>query len=96
MQLTFTNRPAIHFTRQHYVEWYDLQSELVDHLSRILLKRMAESERTFEEAFNIEFKKFGVFGLWTLLKTTVVLAKNTIQLFGSISKIFLVFKIILQ
>ena len=21
------------FTRQHYVEWYDLQTELVDHLA---------------------------------------------------------------
>jgi TorA maturation chaperone TorD len=27
------------FTRQHYVEWFDLQSELVDHLG-ILLKAM--------------------------------------------------------
>jgi hypothetical protein len=24
---------TIPFTRQHYVEWYDLQSELVDHLA---------------------------------------------------------------
>jgi hypothetical protein len=24
------------FTRQHYVEWYDLQSELVDHLANAI------------------------------------------------------------
>lgn len=24
------------FTRQHFVEWYDLQSELVDHLANAI------------------------------------------------------------
>lgn len=51
------------FTRQHYVEWYDLQSELVDHLANAIETQWQENPKlTFDEALNIEFKKFGVFG----------------------------------
>ena len=51
------------FTRQHYVEWYDLQSELVDHLANAIETQWKENPKlTFDEALNIEFKKFGVFG----------------------------------
>lgn len=51
------------FTRQHYVEWYDLQSELVDHLANAIEEQWMENpKRSFEETLNIEFKKFGVFG----------------------------------
>jgi hypothetical protein len=32
MKLTAPQIDHLTFTRQHYVEWYDLQSELVDHL----------------------------------------------------------------
>lgn len=51
------------FTKVHYVEWYDLQTELVDHLAddieHILEKK---PELSYDEALNISFKKFGVFG----------------------------------
>lgn len=51
------------FTRQHYVECYDLQSELVDHLANAIEEQWLENpKRSFEETLNIEFKKFGVFG----------------------------------
>jgi len=51
------------FTRQHYVEWYDLQSELVDHLANAIETQWQENPKlTFEEALNKEFGKFGVFG----------------------------------
>jgi hypothetical protein len=51
------------FTSQHYVEWYDLQSELVDHLANAIESQWQENPKvTFDEALNIEFKKFGVFG----------------------------------
>ncbi len=34
MQLTKDQIQNLYkFTKQHYVEWYDLQSELVDHLA---------------------------------------------------------------
>jgi hypothetical protein len=51
------------FTRQHYVEYYDLQTELVDHLANAIEAQWeANPKLTFEEALQVEFKKFGVFG----------------------------------
>lgn len=51
------------FTRQHYVEYYDLQTELVDHLAHAIEAQMKESPTlTFDEALNLEFQKFGIFG----------------------------------
>jgi hypothetical protein len=51
------------FTRQHYVEWYDLQSELVDHLANAIEMQWEENPKlSFDEALNKEFQKFGVFG----------------------------------
>jgi len=51
------------FTRQHYVEYYDLQTELVDHLANAIEAQWEVNPKlTFEEALQMEFKKFGVFG----------------------------------
>lgn len=51
------------FTREHYVEHYDLQTELVDHLSNAIEEEWKENPKlSFEEALQKEFKKFGVFG----------------------------------
>ncbi len=51
------------FTRAHYVEYYDLQLELVDHLANGIEEQWQEKPAlNFEEAKNREFKKFGVFG----------------------------------
>lgn len=51
------------FTRQHFVEWYDLQSELVDHLANAIEQEWKQNPNsTFEEILNKEFHKFGVFG----------------------------------
>jgi len=51
------------FTRQHYVEWYDLQSELVDHLANAIETQWQENpELTFDAVLNKEFGKFGVYG----------------------------------
>ena len=51
------------FTRAHYVEWYDLQTELVDHLAGDIEHILAKDpELSFEEALHSSFKKFGVFG----------------------------------
>ena len=57
------------FTRQHYVEWYDLQSELVDHLANAIETQWQENpNRSFDEALQIEFKKFGVFGFMEVVE----------------------------
>lgn len=51
------------FTRKHFVEHYDLQTELVDHLSNGIEEQWKENPHlTFKEALNKEFKKFGVCG----------------------------------
>lgn len=51
------------FVRRHYVEWYDLQVEMVDHLANDIEKIMEEQpEISFEEALDKAFKKFGAMG----------------------------------
>ncbi len=51
------------FTKNHYVEYYDLQIELVDHLACGIDEQWSVDKNVnFEDALNIEFKKFGVFG----------------------------------
>lgn len=51
------------FTRQHFVEHYDLQTELVDHLANDIEAMWEDQPQlSFEEAKTKAFKKFGVFG----------------------------------
>lgn len=51
------------FTLEHFVEHYDLQTELVDHLSNAIEEQWTENPKlSFEDALQNEFKKFGVFG----------------------------------
>ena len=66
------------FTRQHYVVWYDLQSELVDHLANAIEAEWQENPKlSFEEAVNKEFRKFGVFGFMEVVeKRQAVLGKK--------------------
>ena len=57
------------FTRQHYVEYYDLQTELVDHLANAIEPQWQENLKlTFEEILQKEFKKFGVFGFMDVVE----------------------------
>lgn len=57
------------FTRQHYVEWYDLQTELVDHLANSIEAQWQENPKnSFEDALQMEFKKFGVFGFMDVVE----------------------------
>lgn len=57
------------FTRQHYVEWYDLQTELVDHLANAIEQQWEKNPKiSFEDALQIEFKKFGVFGFMEVVE----------------------------
>lgn len=57
------------FTRQHFVEWYDLQTELVDHLANAIEEQWQENPKLdFEEVLQKEFKKFGVFGFMDVVE----------------------------
>lgn len=57
------------FTKQHFVEHYDVQTELVDHLANNI-EHICNSNPalTFEEARDIAFKKFGVFGFMEIVQ----------------------------
>ncbi|TXD83936.1 hypothetical protein ESY86_07805 [Subsaximicrobium wynnwilliamsii] len=51
------------FTRAHFVEYYDLQTELVDHLANDMeVIWQKQPKLSFEQARDASFKKFGVFG----------------------------------
>lgn len=70
MQLTAPQIDQLYtFTQQHYVEYYDLQTELVDHLANAIEAKMQEQpSRTFDENLHTEFKKFGVFGFMEIIE----------------------------
>jgi len=51
------------FTADHFVQFYDLQTELVDHLANDIEQQWQEDKSIeFEKALKIAFKRFGVFG----------------------------------
>ena len=57
------------FTRKHYVEFYDVQTELVDHLANGIEAQWKDSPNlSFNAALKREFKKFGVFGFMDVLE----------------------------
>lgn len=57
------------FTKKHYVEWYDVQTELVDHLANGIEEQWHENPNiSFEDALKIEFKKFGILGFSDLVE----------------------------
>lgn len=57
------------FTRQHYVEYYDVQTELVDHMANDIEAIWQENPKlTFVQARDQSFKKFGVFGFMDVLQ----------------------------
>jgi hypothetical protein len=70
------------FTRKHYVEYYDLQTELVDHLANGMEERWEENPSLgFEENLRLEFKKFGVFGFMDVVeKRTSAMQKKYFKL----------------
>ena len=58
------------FTRQHYVEHFDVQTELVDHLANDIEQIWLEKPLlSFEEARTISFIKFGIFGFMEVVES---------------------------
>jgi uncharacterized membrane protein len=58
------------FTRQHYVEHFDVQTELVDHLANDIEQILEKQPNlSFEQAKTIAFKKFGVFGFMNVVES---------------------------
>jgi len=57
------------YTRKHYVEHYDLQTELVDHLANGIEQLWEQQPNvSFETAKELEFKKFGIFGFMDVVE----------------------------
>lgn len=57
------------FTRKHYVEYYDLQLELVDHMANAIEERwITDPTLDFTTLKNQEFKKFGIFGFMEVVE----------------------------
>ena len=66
------------FTREHFVEYYDLQTELVDHLANGIEKRWEENPKlSFDDALHLEFKEFGILGFNDVIeKHNAILSKK--------------------
>jgi hypothetical protein len=92
------------------VEYYDLQTELVDHLANAIeLEWESNPTLSFESLLNKEFKKFGVFGFMDVVEKKQM-AMNKIynklvwghfktffklpQIIGTLVSIFLVFQLL--
>jgi hypothetical protein len=76
------------FTRAHFVEWYDLQTELVDHLANDI-ENIWEKEPnlSFDQAKTKAFKKFGIFGFQDVIADkSKSVNKRYWKLFGQIFK----------
>ncbi len=57
------------FTRKHYVYFYDVQSELVDHLANDIEEIGVEYPKlSFEQLRDKSFKKFGIFGFMDVIE----------------------------
>lgn len=72
-KLTLEQIDALHaFVRKHYVEFYDVELELVDHLANDIETQWQEAAQlSFEQALHIAFKKFGVFGFSDVVELKV-------------------------
>ncbi|MGY0408553.1 MAG: hypothetical protein ACWIPJ_09410 [Polaribacter sp.] len=70
MKLTQTQIQKLYkFTRKHYVEHFDVQTELVDHLANDIEEIWKENPiLSFEEARDKSFKKFGIFGFMEVIE----------------------------
>ncbi|MBC2843835.1 hypothetical protein [Winogradskyella flava] len=57
------------FTQKHYVEWFDVQTELVDHLANGIEAQWQENQKiSFDDALKAEFKKFGIMGFSNVIE----------------------------
>ena len=58
------------FVRKHYVDYFDVQVELVDHLANDIEQQWeADPTLSFDTALDVAFKKFGIFGFSDLVDT---------------------------
>jgi len=57
------------FTKDHFVDYYDVQTELVDHLANDIEQIwLVQPQLSFQEARMNSFKRFGIFGFMTVVE----------------------------
>ncbi len=99
MQLTQQHIQQLYtFTQMHYVEYYDLQTELVDHLANGIEQQWETNpDLAFESALQIEFKKFGVCGFSDVVseKTKALNKHYWLLIWNDFKSFFTIPKIIL-
>ncbi|MDZ7935278.1 MAG: hypothetical protein U5M51_09995 [Emticicia sp.] len=85
------------FTRKKYVEHYDVQTELVDHLANSIEEKMSASNINFETALQQVYAQFGIFGFSELVekKGTEAIKKGRYLFRNSILEYFKLPKILL-
>lgn len=78
------------FTRKHFVEYYDLQTELADHMANAIEDRwITDPDLDFAKVKEQEFKKFGIFGFTGIVEERqVALAKKYYKLMWGYFKEF--------
>lgn len=87
------------FVKKHYVEYYDIELELVDHLANgIEAQWVEDSTITFEIALEREFKKFGIFGFSDVVDNKIGLATNSYlkQMYRVLLSFFTIPKIVIS
>ncbi len=74
MKLTdFQIQQLYTFTQKHYVDWYDVQTELVDHLANGIETQLEENPNlSFDDALKLEFKKFGIMGFSSVVESSSI------------------------
>lgn len=85
------------FTREHFVEHYDLQAELADHLANAIEAQWEQNPAIpFETALQAEFRKFGVFGFMDVVeKRQAALSKKYYRLLWGYCKKFFQLPVVL-
>ncbi|WP_224488228.1 hypothetical protein [Robertkochia flava] len=79
------------FVRRHFVPWYDLQAELVDHLATGIEElSITHPDKSFQELLEMEFKKFGVHGFESVVdrKRNALAKEYNIMVFRRMTAFF--------
>jgi hypothetical protein len=79
------------FCRKHYVSYYDVQAELVDHLASSVEEEMQQNnDLNFEKALEKVYLSFGINGFSTIEreKTESLTKENRRSMFGILASLF--------
>lgn len=78
------------FCRDHYVPFYDLQVELVDHMASSIEEQWgSDPQLPFDQALNNSFKRFGVYGFSRIKRLKIKeMDRNNLRIIYSVFRNF--------